>query len=341
MLGTDAIITSGSNFQKKSGVMFFIVFILCFSSILLISLPKKSFAGADGSGNNFFYKAPAAFSVAPPDKFITFQGITYQTWGSAFSNNGSVTHLSGQTDKFVFLPEFIWTRKILGITNFFEVVTPVGSASQNTPESSAPNSSNGLGDIMFFYGIFSKNYSAGNLSYDFFPQISFTVPTGQWNSNSAVNIGGNTWQIMPALTGQISYELPAKESVALDYAVGYSKNQGISTIDTAPGAVSYTDPGNNIFADFYLNYFIVPKLDIYNETAYIKQFDNYGYKTGTTGTAGSFGLLNNGYKDVASGFGIDYHFTKSFQGDARVLKDLHGDNGPDGYYGMIDVIMAF
>ena len=73
--------------------------------------------------------------------------MPYQTWGSTFTNTGSVKRLSGQTDKFVFLPEFIWTKKLLGVTNFFEVVTPAGSASQNVPNTSAPNSSGGLGDV--------------------------------------------------------------------------------------------------------------------------------------------------------------------------------------------------
>ncbi len=336
--------------MRNTGNRFCAIFVIfIFTLSLYLFLPfKNAFAGPDGSGNNFFFKGPAAFGVTPPDKFITFQGLTYQTFGSVFTNTGSVENKPAQTDKFVFLPEFIWTKNILGITNFFEVVTPVGSASQNITNADQPssqpsnfsNSSGGLGDILLFYGIYSKNYSYGNFGFNFFPQISFTVPTGQWSSDSSVNIGGDEWQIMPTLAGQLAYKLPAKQSIALDYALGYSKNEGHSTINVSE-PVSYTDPGNNIFLDAYLNYFITPKLDIYNETAYVKQFDNYGYINTSYGTVNAYGLINNGYKDVISGFGVDYHFTPAFQLDGRVLKDLHGDNGPDGYYGMVDIIMAF
>lgn len=329
-------------------IKFHLIFTVLILFLLLSSSSNTAFAGPDGSGNNFFFKGPAAFGVTPPDKFITFQGLTYQTFGSVFTNNGSVKHNSFQTDKFVFLPEFIWTKNIFGATSFFEVVTPAGSASQNitnTNQSSGQpsnfsNSSGGLGDFLLFYGIYSKNYSYGNFGFNFFPQISLTVPTGQWNSDSSVNIGGNEWQIMPTLSGQFTYKLPANQSIALDYAIGYSKNEGHSTVNVAE-PLSFTAPGNNIFIDGYLNYFITPKLDIYNETAYVKQFDNYGYINSSHGAAQTYGLINNGYKDVISGLGIDYHFTPSIQLDGRILKDLHGDNGPDGIYSMADIIMAF
>ncbi|MGC8554117.1 MAG: transporter [Candidatus Acidulodesulfobacterium sp.] len=336
--------------MKKNKIRFqAILLIFAFLVLFYYFLPiKKVFAGPDGSGNNFFFKGPTAFGITPPNKFITFQGLTYQTFGSHFTNTGAVENNSAQTDKFVLLPEFIWTKNILGITNFFEVVTPLGSAANNITVANQPssqpsnfsNSSGGLGDILFFYGIFSKNYSYGNINFNFFPQISITMPTGQWNPDSSVNIGGDEWQIMPTITGQITYKLPVQQSVAFDYALGYSKNEGHSTINVAEPA-SYTDPGNNIFLDTYLNYFITPKLDLYNESAYIKQFNNYGYINSSHGTINNYGLINNGYKDVISGFGIDYHFTPTFQIDGRVLKDLHGDNGPDGYYGMVDIIASF
>lgn len=326
----------------------FVVFLFLTLIAGIFGVTGNAFAGPGGSGNNFFFKSPTAFGTAPAGKFITFQGLTYQSFGSVFTNSGSVKHNGFNTAKFVFLPEFIWTRKILGVTNFFEVVTPVGSVSRNITEINQPasqpsnfsNSSGGIGDILLFYGIFSKKFEYKNVSVDFFPQVSITIPTGQWSSDSTVNIGGNQWQIMPALTGQVSYLLPDNRSLALDYAAGYSKNEGSSTVNVT-GSSSITDPGDNIFLDLYLNFFATGKLDIYNETALVKQFDNYGYDNLNYGMNQAYGLINNGFKDVVSGFGADYHFTRSFQIDGRVLKDLHGDNGPDGFYGMVDIVMAF
>ncbi|MHB1680065.1 MAG: transporter [bacterium] len=342
--------------RQKTFLKLLSFFIVFFTIAILSNNLQKAYAGADGSGNNFFFKGPVAFGVIPPNKFITSQGLTYTAFGSKFLNSGASTKISSPISRFVFLPEFMWTKKIFNVTNFFEVVTPFGSAVQH--QTNLPTNTNyqnngasgGIGDFLLFYGIFSNNYSFGNLSLNFFPQISITIPTGQWSSNSSVNMGGNEWQIMPALAGQIAYKLPANQMIALDYAVGYSYNEGHSTVNIAEvdnGDPSFTNPGNNYFADIYLNYFILPNLNIYNETSYVKQSNNYGYQClnnancSTTPSDIQYGLVNKGYQDVASGFGIDYHVSKTMQIDGRILHDLHGENGPNGYYSMIDVIMAF
>ena len=101
--------------MKKTGNRFCAVFVIfIFTLSIYLFLPfKNAFAGPDGSGNNFFFKGPTAFGVTPPNKFITFQGLTYQTFGSVFTNTGSVENKPAQTDKFVFLPEFICLSRIV------------------------------------------------------------------------------------------------------------------------------------------------------------------------------------------------------------------------------------
>ena len=202
---------------------------------------------------------------------------------------------------------------------------------------------------MVYEGVSTKTYSYGNLSANLFPQVSFTVPAGNWNNDSTMNLGGDEWQIMPTLTGQIAYQLPSNMKLALDYAIGYSYNEGHSTINMAEVnncnskgvcGTSTTNPSNNFFADGFLNYYITPSLDIYNETTYVKQGANDGYQGIPHDGTPVYTQINNGYKDVATGFGIDYHI-KNIMIDARVLRDLHGDNGPDGVYSQVGLIMVF
>lgn len=336
--------------QRLKIFMFLYLMLLSMMFIKLTS-PRKAYAGPNGSGNNFFYKGSFAFGTPPANKFITYQMMTYEAWGSTFNNNGQTVNSPATISRYVYLPEFIWTNKIFntGLTNLFEVIVPFGQATQhksspqvtiNSQIYNYSNSSSGLGDILVYEGVSTKTYSDGNLSANLFPQVSFTVPAGNWNNDSTINLGGDEWQIMPTLTGQIAYQLPSNMKLALDYAIGYSYNEGHSAINMAEvntGGASITNPSNNFFADGFLNYYITPYLDIYNETTYVKQGANDGYIGKGTPV---YTQINNGYKDVATGFGIDYHI-KNIMIDARVLRDLHGDNGPDGVYSQVGLIMVF
>ncbi len=336
--------------QSFLKILLFFILVISSSMFVKLSLVRRAFADPDGSGNNFFYKGSFAFGTPPANKFITYQMMTYEAFGSVFTNTGSVKNLPASVTRYVYLPEFIWTNSLLNsnATNLFEVIVPFGQATQHlsNPSSQYENSSTGLGDILVYEGVSSKTYSDGNLSANIFPQVSITVPAGNWNDDSSINLGGDEWQIMPTLTGQIGYNLPANMALKLDYAIGYSYNEGHSAINMAEvhpvNGASTTNPGNNFFTDIFLNYYITPALDIYNETSYVNQGANNGYKNiGTTDTPNlQYMQINNGYKDVASGFGIDYHI-KNIMLDARVLRDLHGDNGPDGFYSQVGLIMVF
>lgn len=325
-------------------ILLFFVLVISSSMFVKLSLVRRAFADPDGSGNNFFYKGSFAFGTPPANKFITYQMMTYEAFGSVFTNTGSVKNLPASVTRYVYLPEFIWTNSLLNsnATNLFEVIVPFGQATQHlsNPSSQYENSSTGLGDILVYEGVSSKTYSDGDLSANIFPQVSFTVPAGSWNNDSSINLGGDEWQIMPTLTGEFAYNLPSDMALKLDYAIGYSYNEGHSAINMAEvneGGASITNPGNNFFADIFLNYYITPALDIYNETSYVNQGANNGY---VGNDAPVYMQVNNGYKDVASGFGIDYHI-KNVMLDARVLRDLHGDNGPDGFYSQVGLIMMF
>lgn len=342
--------------EHQSFFKILLFFILVVSSSLFIKLSyvRRAFAGPYGSGNNFFYKGSFAFGTPPANKFITYQMMTYEAYGSVFTNTGSVKNLPASITRYVYLPEFIWTKSLFNsnLTNLFEVIVPFGQATQHLSSTSPQyeNSSSGLGDILVYEGVSSKTYSDGNLSANTFPQVSITVPAGNWNDDSSVNLGGDEWQIMPTLTGEFTYNLPSDMALKLDYAIGYSYNEGHSAINFAEtylpasegGGASTTNPGNNFFADIFLNYYITSALDIYNETSYVKQGANNGYENvgTTTSPVYQYMQVNNGYKDVASGFGVDYHI-KNIMLDARVLRDLHGDNGPDGFYSQVGLIMTF
>ncbi len=334
--------------QSFLKILLFIILVISSSMFVKLSLVRRAFADPDGSGNNFFYKGSFAFGTPPANKFMTYQMMTFESFGSVFTNTGAVKNLPDNVTRYVYLPEFIWTNSLLNsnATNLFEVIVPFGQATQHISNPSSDqfeNSSTGLGDILVYEGISSKTYSDGNLSANIFPQISFTVPAGNWSNDSSVNLGGDEWQIMPTLTGEFAYNLPSNMALKLDYAIGYSYNEGHATINRAEvaslGGASITDPGNNFFTDIYLNYYITPALDIYNETSYVNQSSNNGYENTGAGNP-VFMEVNRGYKDVASGFGIDYHI-KNVMLDARVLRDLHGDNGPDGFYSQVGVIIVF
>ncbi len=328
---------------KRSFVLFLCIIVIVLS-LFALNL-TTSYAGPDGSGNNFFYKGPTAFAVLPANKFVTIQSFTYQTWGAVFNKNGIATNISNTENRYVFLSEYVWTHKLLGLTNFFEFLLPFGNATANaTPSNpSYENSSSGIGDPLLYYGVYAYNYNSANFGFNIFPQISVTVPAGNWSNNSTVNLGGDEWQIQPALTGEFDFKtnLSFLKQVAMSYAVGFSKNEGHSSINMANlnnNGVSITDPGNNIFGDVFINFFILPNLDIYNETTGVRQYNNYGYKNAAEP---EFQLLNSGYIDVATGAGIDYHIKNNIQLDFRVLRDIHGKNGPDGFYSEGDIIIAF
>ena len=342
--------------MKKNYRLIFIFLVLF--SFLFFNV-SKTLAGVDGSGNNFMFKPSMPFGYTPPGKFWSPDFFTFQTWNHTFDNNGHVVPTSPKFGPFsitkeIFLAEAIWTFKFLDLDNYFQVVVPAGSVSQNitntlasTKDGAFSNSATGIGDTLLYYGIYAYHGASGILSYNVFPEVSLTVPDGNWNSNSPVNIGGDEWQIQPTLTGQFAVKTAGKQSLVLNYALGWSKNEGHSSINMgslAVGNPSYTQPGNNIFADFYLDYIISPKLYIYNETAYTRQYDNYGYTNSTPASSTitpSYGLLNKGYQDIATGGGLAYHYSPKLLLDGRVLKDIHGENGPDGWYGMVDAVFFF
>lgn len=72
----------------KGSFALFLYIIVIVLSLFALNL-TTSYAGPDGSGNNFFYKGPTAFAVLPSNKFVTIQSFTYQTWGAIFNKNGN------------------------------------------------------------------------------------------------------------------------------------------------------------------------------------------------------------------------------------------------------------
>ncbi|MGC8553924.1 MAG: hypothetical protein ACP5NA_00295 [Candidatus Acidulodesulfobacterium sp.] len=99
--------------MKRIKILFFFYLMLLSMMFIKLASPKKAYAGPDGSGNNFFYKGSFAFGTPPTNKFITYQMLTYEAWGSAFNNNGQSVNLPAPVTRYVYLPEFIWTNKIL------------------------------------------------------------------------------------------------------------------------------------------------------------------------------------------------------------------------------------
>ena len=302
--------------------------------------PVSTFAGPDGSGNNFFYKGPMAFAYLIPGKFITEQALDYQSFNSKFNDNGSVGHLSYNVAKYVYAPQFIGTFKFLGLDNYIEAVVPFGKALMSTKFN---HSRGGLDDPELYYGIYAYHYNGNRFMINVLPQLSITFPYGNWNNSSLVNIGGDEWQFQPALTGVLGIKASPEQKIILNYALGYSFNKGHPAVNDSAindEGFSYTNPGNNFFTDIFLNYIILNKFDIYDEISYIKQYDNYGYFTGGSGGI-SFGYINNGYQDFIEGLGLTYHYDKSLSFDARALKDMHGENAPDGGYGEFDAVYDF
>ena len=298
------------------------------------------FAGPDGSGNNFFYKGPMAFAYLKPGKFITEQAFDYQSFNSKFNDNGSVTHLSYDVAKYVYAPQFIGTFKLLGLDNYIEAIVPFGKAVMSTKFN---HSRGGLDDPELYYGIYVYHYDGSGLTANFLPQLSITFPYGNWNNSSLVNIGGDEWQFQPALTGIFGIRVAAGQKIILNYALGYSINKGHPNVNySAIGdeGFSYTNPGNNFFTDAFLNYVILNKFDIYDEISYSKQSDNYGYYIDASGNA-VFGYLNGGYQDFIEGLGLTYHYDKSLSFDARALRDIKGENAPEGEYGEFDAVYDF
>jgi hypothetical protein len=310
---------------------------------LLFSLflnPACVFAGPDGSGNNFFYKGPMAFGYMPAGKFLTEQALDYQSFNSKFNGGGSVEHLGYNVVKYVYAPQFIGTFKFLGLDNYCEVIIPFGKVLMSTQFN---HSRGGLDDPELYYGIYAYHYNGSRFIINVMPQLSVTFPYGNWNNSSLVNIGGDEWQFQPAATGILGIKAGAGQKVVLNYAVGYSINKGHPTVDESAindEGFSYTDPGNNIFADVFLNYIILNKFDIYDETSYVKQYDNYGFFIDGSGGI-SFGYINNGYRDLTEGLGLTYHYDKSLSFDVRALKDMSGENAPDGEYGEFDAVYDF
>ena len=73
--------------EHQSFFKILLFFILVVSSSLFIKLSyvRRAFAGPYGSGNNFFYKGSFAFGTPPANKFITYQMMTYEAYGSVFT----------------------------------------------------------------------------------------------------------------------------------------------------------------------------------------------------------------------------------------------------------------
>ena|GEM_PF-2225881 len=298
------------------------------------------FAGPDGSGNNFFYKGPMAFAYLRPGKFITEQALDYQSFNSKFNDNGSVKHLSYNVVKYVYAPQFIGTFNLFGLDNYIEAIVPFGKVLMSTKFN---HSRGGLDDPELYYGIYAYHYSGSRFMINVLPQLSITFPYGNWNNSSLVNIGGDEWQFQPTLTGIFGIKLNGGQKIILNYALGYSVNKGHPTVNDSAindEGFSYTKPGNNFFTDAFLNYVISSRFDIYDEVSYIKQFDNYGYFLSGGGNV-SFGYINGGYQDLVEGLGLTYHYGKSLSFDARALKDIHGENAPDGEYAELDAVYVF
>ena len=326
---------------KSGGINRFLL--LCCSVLLIFAFLLNAvnvFAGPDGSGNNFFYKGPMAFAYLRPGKFITEQALDYQSFNSKFNDKGSVEHLSYNVVKYVYAPQFIGTLNLFGLDNYIEAIIPFGKVLMSTKFN---HSRGGLDDPELYYGIYAYHYSGNRFTINVLPQLSITFPYGNWNNSSLVNIGGDEWQFQPALTGIFGIKAPGGQKIILNYALGYSDNKGHPAVNDSAindEGFSYTNPGDNFFTDAFLNYVISSRFDIYDEISYIKQYDNYGYFIGGAGNV-SFGYINGGYQDLIEGFGLTYHCGKSLSFDARALKDMHGDNAPDGGYGELDAVYDF
>ncbi len=326
---------------KKNGAIYIFIltaFFLLFSS--LFSNAVIVFAGPDGSGNNFFYKGAMAFGYLPPGKLITEQAFDYQSFNSKFDCNGSAEHLKYNVVKYIYAPQLIGTFRFLGADNFYELVIPFGKVLMS---SEFNHSRGGLDDPMLYYGIYAYHYDGNKFTVNVLPQLSITFPYGNWNSSSLVNIGGDEWQFQPALTGIFGVKAADGQKVILNYALGYSINKGHQDIDDSEvddDGSSFTEPGNNIFTDVFLNYIILNKFDIYDEISYVRQNNNYGYYTDDSGNI-TFGYVNNGYEDFIEGLGLTYHYDKSLGFDLRALKDISGLNAPDGGYGELDAVYDF
>lgn len=297
------------------------------------------FAGPDGSGNNFFYKGPMSFSYVPPGKLITEQAFDYQAFNSKFDDNGSIKHLGYHIAKYVYAPQLIYTFKAFGFDNYSELVLPFGKA---VISSRPGRGSYGLDDPVAYYGIYVWRGNSKSYFFDFMPQLSVTFPYGNWNPSSLVNIGGDEWQFQPVASGVMGFKLNENTEAALNFAAGYSINKGHPSVNDFAvdnDGFSYTNPGNNFFCDIFLN-FIKGDMDIYDETVYVSQENNYGYFDGASGNM-AYGFINSGYQDFIDGLGVSYHYKKSLTLDLRALKDLHGYNAPDGGYGELDAVYDF
>ncbi|MHB1661262.1 MAG: transporter [bacterium] len=285
-----------------------------------------------------------AFGYMSAGKFLTEQAIDYQSFNSKFNYNGSVEHLNYNVAKYVYAPQFIGTFKFLGLDNYCEAIIPFGKVSMS---SKFNYSRGGLDDPEIYYGIYAYHHNGNgkesSLIINIMPQLSITFPYGNWNGSSLVNIGGDEWQFQPALTGVLGVKATEEQKIVLNYAVGFSINKGHPTVNESAindEGFSYTNPGNNFFTDSFLNYIILNKIDIYGEFSYTKQYDNYGYFIGGSGNI-AFGYINDGYQDFIEGIGITYHDGKSLSLDVRALKDMHGENAPDGEYGELDAVYDF
>ncbi|MHB1601449.1 MAG: transporter [bacterium] len=330
---------------KPDGInRFLLLFYAALFAFSFFLNPVIAFAGPDGSGNNFFYKGPMAFAYLRSGKFLTEQALDYQSFNSKFNDSGSVEHLSYNVVKYVYAPQFIGTFKFLGLDNYIEAIVPFGKALMSTK---CNHSRGGLDDPELYYGIYAYHYSGNGSGNGFIinilPQLSITFPYGNWNNSSLVNIGGDEWQFQPALTGVLGIKASAEQRIILNYAVGYSINKGHPTVNESAindEGYSYTDPGNDFFTDAFLNYIFLNKFDVYDEVSYTKQYDNYGYFINNYGDT-AFGYINGGYQDFIEGLGLTYHYDKSLSFDARALKDMYGENAPDGDYGEFDVVYDF
>lgn len=337
--------------------------------------PEDSFAGSpDGTANNFINQNPFAFSMHKPGIFTSFDAVQYSGFNSVFNENG-VKLSKPLQEQFIFIPAFIFTYIFLGKVNFFEMSFPSGRqfTQGDIPEKLSGGGYNimavndyhlvggGIGSPVVFYGIEVYNGRIGNIRYNFMPMAAAVIPNG-WSENSVNNVGVAGFSLEPALTGSVAYKAEGRFNLAIDYAVGESFNMGHGSINYAEatqaapassnssltssptGTGSYTNPGNNFFADTYLRLIFSGRFEIFNETVYESQTSNYGWFNSNSlkepSIALKYGFLNNGYQALMTGFGISCGIKKIIL-DARYLETLHAKNGPDMSLGLLSVTIPF